>query len=224
MPSFPGIRELDGMPEFDRFKTRAQQFFVSGGGTLRGHYRLKTGWHTTSYVRCRELSADVGFSKGLSQALARFYRMDRFTDIISIGTSALRIGSLLSLLLSTRHSFTFGEALIRGELAGREHYTEYELEVMVPPQARVLLIDDILGVGSVIESVTKKLRGLEEPPEHTRAFCIYALGDQSGTSVKLSGVTVDYLVAFPDVVYRKEEPNTRTCEICKEEPYIAIDE
>lgn len=161
---------------------------------------------------------------GLCQALFNLYTKEDFTDIISIGTSASRIGSLLSFLLSVKHQSTFADAQIRGEVASRKDYTEYEKFVLISPNARVLIIDDILGMGSVVEKVVKKFAGLNKPPERIRAFCLYALGDLRETSKKLSELKIDYLAAFPDVIYAKEDSHSRTCEICNQRPHIIQDE
>ena len=224
LPYPAGAKALPGSIEVDKLKNRAQTFFLSGEGTLRGHYRLRTGWHTNCYVRCRNLASDLDFVMSLSQVLAKQYITEDLSNIISVGTSAAKIGSLLSLLLGVRHQFTFADVEIKAELAGRRDYTEYERVVVIPPKARVLVIDDILGRGNIIEKISHQFANYAEPPEYLKVFCLYALGDLSDASEELSRVKIDYLVAFPDVTYMKEDPHTRTCEICKQKPYIAHDE
>jgi len=219
-----GTFELPSNPEVDDLKNKAQMFVLSGKGTLTGHFRLKTGWHTNKYLRCRELTAQIDFNSRLSTTLAKIYSDHRFTHILAIGTSMIGIGALLSLKLPARLLYTFGEALIREELSGRTDYSEYERAVFVPHRSRLLVLDDILGVGSVIQKVTSHLRESGTEIEYIRAFCIYSLGEAIRAALDLRGLDIDFLVSIPDVQYWPQDPDTQTCKICVGSPYLIRDE
>jgi orotate phosphoribosyltransferase len=219
-----GTFELSGNVELDDLKNKAQMFVLSGEGTLSGHFRLKTGWHTNKYLRCRELTAQIDFSSRLSTALAEIYSVHGFTHILAIGTSMIGIGALLALKLPASLLFTFEEAQIREELAGRVDYTEYEQDVFVPSGSRLLILDDILGVGSVIRKVTSRLREAHTELEYSKAFCLYSLGEAMQAAKDLHGLDIDFLVSLPDVQYWPQDSNTGTCEACVNSPYIIREE
>jgi len=222
------VKEFPSSTKLDSTKYRAQDFFLSGKGVISGHFRLKTGWHTNKYVRCREFCSDINFVTDLCKELTKFYSQYKISDILAIGTSAIRIGSLLSFLLPARLSYTFGDVQIEhieSAIIGKRGYTDYEKKVTFD-NGNVLIIDDILGVGSVLHDVIGKLKVLPNPPKYIRVFTLYSLGDIKPLVENLSDVDIDYLVSFPDVKYNKEDinTNTNTCEVCNEHPEIIIEE
>jgi orotate phosphoribosyltransferase len=219
-----GTCELLGSAEIDDLKNEAQMFVLSGKGTFSGHFRLKTGWHTNKYLRCRELAAQIDFSSRLSTSLAGIYSTHGFTHVLAIGTSMIGIGALLALKLHARLLYTFERAQISEELAGRVDYTEYEKEVFVPYGSKLLILDDILGVGSVIQKVTSRLREAQTGLSYLRVFCVYSLGEAMQVAKDLHGLDIDFLVSLPDVKYWPQDPNTGTCQVCVNSPYMIRDE
>lgn len=116
----------------------------------------------------------------------------------------------------------FASVGIRKEPASLDLDTFRMLPTEVTPfdNGNILLIDDILGVGSVIYDVIAKLKSSDKPPKNIRAFTIYSLGDVKKLIEGLADVEIDYLVSFPDVDYREEDKVTRRCSICKDHPEI----
>lgn len=222
-PAISKVNQTPSSPHMEIAREKAQTFVITGKGVLYRHTRLKTGFHTDKYINCRELVADIDFINNLCYTLAKNYSGIKFTDILAIGTSAFRIGSLLSFLLSTRFSCTSGDQRIRRKRVRKPDYTDYEKEVLIPSNSKVLIIDDILAVGSVLHNVVSQLKKIKT--EYIRVFCIYSLGNVKKEIAKISqgeDVDIDYLVAFPDVNYEKESSRTKQCKICKENPHILV--
>jgi len=222
-PQISKIEQTPSSPYMEIAREKAQMFVITGKGVLYRHTRLKTGFHTDRYINCRELVADMDFLNNLCFALAQTYSRIKFTDILAIGTSAFRIGSLLSLFLSTRFLCTSGDARIKRKHVRKPDYTDYEKEVFIPPNSKVLVIDDILAVGSVLQNVVSQLK--KSGATYIRVFCIYSLGDVKEEIARVAqaeNVEIDYLVAFPDVKYEKESPGTKKCKICQENPQIVV--
>lgn len=219
------VAELKGSGLIASLKFRVDEFLRSGGvGVRSGHFRLRTGWHTDKYVSCRELCSDAGFVADLSRELAKAYEGYRLTEIVAVGTSAIPIASMLAFLLNARLTYTFRAG--RGDDAHvlPRGYTDYEEELTPSDSGNVLIIDDILGVGSVLGGVIESLRKRPKPPEDIRVLTIYSLGDVKELAGALAGIKVDYLASFPDVRYEKEDPETRMCSECKDRPEIVIPE
>jgi orotate phosphoribosyltransferase len=217
----PKVKELSiSSPNLDTLKYTAQDFLLTGKGIISGHFRLKTGWHTNKYVRCRELCSDIDFIGVLCQELSRFYSQYAISDVLAIGTSAIRIGSLLSFLLSARMSYTFEDAKIESPATNKKDYTDYEKNITPFDNGNILIIDDILGVGSVLHDVISQLKTLSNPPKQIRVFTLYSLGDVKTLGKDFSDIDVDYLVSFTDVEYKKEDKNSGACELCRERPEI----
>ena len=206
-------KELPGGGPLDSLKYDARQFLLTRG-LISGHFRLKTGWHTNKYVRCRELFADAGFARRLTIELKRVYGPAGITDIVAIGTSAIGIAALLAQMLNARLTYTFLTPA-SGDEGGHGRYTEYEIEIGVFPGKRVLLIDDILGVGSVLNQVVPKLGTDRDAPQMIKAFTVFSLGDPKKQLLSgLEGIDVAYLISFTDVEYEKEDEQTGKCAIC----------
>lgn len=216
--SIPEIcKEMTSSIEIDLLKSQVQKFYASSKNVETGHYKLKTGWHTNKYVKCREICSDLNFAKKLCLELTKIYKHLNFTDIIAVGTSAIRIGCLLSYLLSARFSYTFGKAIV-GEIDQESDfcYTDNEMEIKLKKDSKILIIDDILGVGGVLNNLVNKLKTLSCPPKTINVFTIFSLGNVKELIDNLTGVEIDYLVSFPDVQYLKEDTSNGTCEVCKD--------
>ncbi len=209
------IKELNISPNLDRLKSIAQNFYLTAKGTRTGHFRLNTGWHINKYLNCRRLCGDSLFVHELCHELSSYYSRLNITDVLSIGTSAIRIGSFLSFLMGARFSYTFGKVKIESSITKDDDYTDYELELATFDGGKILIVDDILGVGSVIDETIKQLNKLPNPPDNIRLFTIYRLGDVAHYIDIPSNVEIDYLSWFPDVEYLKEDPATGTCEFCE---------
>lgn len=125
--SIEKVKELPSSTKLDSLKYHAQTFFLAGNGVISGHFRLKTGWHTNKYVRCRDLCSDIDFVTDLCQELANFYAPYKFSDVLAIGTSSIRLGSFLSFLIPANFSYTFGRLHIESTLADKRDYTDYEM-------------------------------------------------------------------------------------------------
>jgi len=214
-------RELTGSATLDALKHQARQFLLTKG-LVAGHFRLRTGWHTNKYVRCRELCADARFISGLCMELKAFYSASEFTDVLAIGTSAIGIATLLSQMMGLKFSYTFQkQSGTKTDATGR--YTEFEIRLDTYKQARVLIIDDIIGVGSVLHEIIPALGKESEAPELVRAFSIFSLGNvKTYLEGDLSLIDVDYLVEFPDVEYSQENPVSGRCDKCPADRSVMV--
>ena len=123
--------------------------------------------------------------------------------------------------MEVRLCYTFGggPSISNRQSGQRDSYTTYERQVSISNGGRVLIVDDILGVGSVLYDLTRSLKA-DFACKYIRAFCVYSLGDIKDAVMHLDDVDVDYLVAFPDVVYRKELAGETKCEFCKDDPAV----
>jgi orotate phosphoribosyltransferase len=216
------IREIQDTDAMQQLKYQTQTFFLTGKGVITGHFSLNTGWHTDKYVKCRKLCSDYAFVAELCQELAEIYQQLNFTDILAVGTSALGIGGLLSFLLGTRFHYTFGDIRITPASKKKRDYTDYEIDVVLSNNGRILIIDDILAKGDVLAAILAKLEKTS-PPDYLRLFCIYALGDLSDAAKEIKEIDVDYVASFPDVKYYRGDPDG-FCELCRDSAIRAVPE
>jgi orotate phosphoribosyltransferase len=214
------LRQIPSSPEVDELKYEAETFFLQGKGVIHGHFRLKTGWHTNKYVRCRELCSNSDFLSKLAKELFTVYKDLNISDVIAVGTSAIGIGSLVALLLNARLSYTFGHMGIVDSTIDRRDYTDYEKEIGPFDGGNILIIDDILGVGSILHELVGRLRNIPSPPGRIRIFTLYSLGDVKPLLANIKGIDIDFLAAFPDVDYDEEDNVTHKCRVCQKHPGI----
>lgn len=217
------IKEIPDSEELIQVKYRTQNFFLTGQGVITGHFSLNTGWHTDKYVKCRKLCADYNYVSKLCHELAAIYKKHNFTDILSVGTSAISIGILLSFLLKTRFHYTFGDVRIASSTTSNRDYTQYEIDVSLSRNKRILLIDDILAKGNVLANILEKLAATS-PPKYLRLFTIYVLGDMKDVIKRIDDIDADYVSSFPDVKYYKQGRDGM-CELCRKKTnLIAVPE
>ena len=205
--------ELSGN-DFDEAKQKADEFVRLRKGVIDAHYVLKTKWHTNQYIKCRELVSDNDFSKTLVRGLANMFKDAKLTRIIAQGTSAIRIGSLLSIVLGTKFSYVSGNAKFQFEEPMYKGYSEFERIATVSKGDKILIIDDILGVGVVFNYLFRELQKLGFKKDNLLFFYIYSLGSKKRYVKDIKDVPVYYLKAFPDIKYWKEDKNGE-CKICK---------
>jgi len=214
--------EIIACSHFEPLRKEAKDF-EARNSLFGDHYRLKTGYHTDKYLDCRELVAKVEFTRELCYHLYDFYKDEKFTHILAIGTSASKIGSFLACLLDCKFTFTFGDIKIESDARGKTEYTEFEKEVIIPGNSRVLVIDDILAVGSVLKKVVNQLE--EAGVQYIRVFCIYSLGEIKEEIKELleerKYLKIDYLVGISEVKYWMEGVDNK-CEYCRQNRAIRI--
>ncbi len=116
-------------------------------------------------------------------------------------------------MINAKLSFTF-ESVIEGS-ESRGHYSKYEKGIPVFNGNKLLILDDILGVGSVLHKIISLIKSCENPPNLIHTFCIYSLGEKNIPIESIDDNTVEYLISFPDVQYWKADTNDR-CKKCIE--------
>ncbi len=177
------------------------------------HWSLKTGYHTNKYIQCRDLIINRLFLLKLIEILFEFFKEDPPTLIISIGTSSIPIGTLLSNMFKIKYTFTFS-----GLKLGYESYTKFEKLLNINENEKILIIDDIIGVGTVVNLINNKL--ISKKPKYIKYFFIYSLGDIKDEIKKINNdIKMYFLVEDPDIKYWKEK-NDNKCEYCRENPNI----
>jgi len=208
--------ELSGN-DFEVAKQKADEHIRGGKGAINAHYVLNTKWHTNEYIKCRELVEDNVFSEGLVMGLAKMFKDSKLTRIIAQGTSAIRIGSLLSIVLGIKFSYVSGNAKFQFEKPTGKKYSEFEGIATVSEGDKIhkiLIMDDILGVGEVFRYLLSNLQKLKFRNENLLFFYIYSLGHEKKKLEEIPGVKVYYLKAFPDIKYWKEYKKGE-CVFCK---------
>lgn len=211
------VNQLSASEKADGVRRHAEGFFLEGRGVESGHWGLRTGWHTDKYVRCRELCEDVTFVRKLVAALTQHYANSGITEVVAIGSSAIRVGSVLALALNAKSfSYTFADDSSSGE----HQYLDYETDLSGPDGGNVLIVDDIVGVGSVLQEVAGRLTSRVMPPKRIEAFALYSLGDLKSFLSGLADVHVTCLASFPDVKYWHASPENGLCQECEKHPAI----
>lgn len=217
----PAVRGLGGLPLADggveQLHAEANGFLHSGLGYATQHTALRTGWHTSKYLRCRDLLTNRAFVGRLCQVLARRYQELEVTDLLAIGTSGIRIGTKLAHLLGVRFHYTFNNLRVGTGAQAYGGYTDYEREVAFTQNARILVVDDIVGVGTVLEEVYKQVGEGANSGGIARCFCLYSVGDMKKALEGIADPQVEYLVSYPDVDYTKEGDDG-FCEVCRGVP------
>ena len=202
----------------NRFSKKAKQiadrFLQSEEGIIHKHYALKTQWHTDKYIKCRELVAEPEFTESLVKGLAEHFKKCKFTRIVAQGTSAIRIGSILSATLGTKFSYANGNIKFQSEVLNSEDFKEYERIATISPSDKILILDDIIGIGNVFSDSINQLIKMNLPCENITFFYIYSVGYEKKVIRKFRDVKVYYLTAYTNVAYWKENKKGR-CKICK---------
>jgi len=206
--------ELSGN-DFEVAKQKADYHIRSGEGVIIAHYVLKTKWHTDKYIKCRELVADPVFTESLVKGLTNKFKDSNLNHVIAQGTSAIRIGSLLSIALDTKFSYASEKVKFQFEPPSSKKSSEYEKIVTVSKGDKILILDDIFGVGVVFSDSVSQLKSLGFSEKDFIFFCIYSLGHEKKDLEKFEGVKLYYLKAFQDVGYWEEIEKDK-CEECKD--------
>jgi orotate phosphoribosyltransferase len=183
------------------------------------HVALRTGWHSSRYYQCRQLLTEASLMDQLTLGLAELYRPRGFTDILAVGSSGIRLGSVLALALGCRFQFTFSQRDIKSGLSSQAGYTPYETDIEFSSESRVLIVDDIIGVGSVVSEIYARLQALPETPSYVRVFCLLSLGREKVQLDETEQYEVDYLLDEPSVEYWKEDED-HYCEECRGRGWI----
>ncbi|HON83216.1 MAG TPA: hypothetical protein PLI22_03655, partial [Caldisericia bacterium] len=101
---------------------------------------------------------------------------------------------------------------------GYESYTKFEKLLNINENEKILIIDDIIGVGTVVNLINNKL--ISKKPKYIKYFFIYSLGDIKDEIKKINNdIKMYFLVEDPDIKYWKEK-NDNKCEYCRENPNI----
>lgn len=206
---------------FTEAKSISDEFIRLGEGVIPAHYVLKTGFHTDKYIKCRDLVCDNNFTIALVKALKeKFTREFKPTRVVSIGTTAIRIGNLLSVSLNIPFSYAVGDVEIAlNKFPLSTSFERYEKVILISPKDSLLIIDDILGVGTVFEKIMDQLKRLGVRESNIVFFYIYSLGHQKEFLEKYPNVKIYFLNAYPDIKYWQEEKDG-SCEFCKDQPKI----
>lgn len=181
------------------------------------HTALRSGWHTNRYYQLSDLLSEDEAIRQLAGGLAEHYEPMGFDVVVGIGTTGARVGSLLAGCLGAQFQLTFSIADGAPRLGQRHAYEEFELEIVVPDSARVLLLDDIVGVGSALQEVARRLREGKSPPAFMHSFCILSLGNGPVEGLSELDLSVDVLLHEPAVSYWKEGEDG-LCSECASEP------
>lgn len=178
------------------------------------HIGLRTGWHSSRYFQCHQILQDTEFLRILVKGLADVYRRHSFTDIIGFGTSGISIGSQLALALGARFQFTFSSPANEIDAGLKNGYSIYEQKIEIHADSRILLIDDIVGMGSIVNESYKMIHQDETRlPSYTRFFCLLSLGRVKPEYFNHE-LDIDYLLDQPSVSYWREEEDGK-CEDCR---------
>jgi hypothetical protein len=196
VPEIPDeIREIPGLRQV---KTIARKYIKTGEtGIIHQHVRLCTPFHTDKLIQCRSLVSGSGggeFVRRLANELCDlpFIIEGAYTHLLALGTTAIRVTSMLSHGLRIPMTYT---------LEASPFYMRYEWDYVLPANARVLVVDDILGRGTV---ASKKLRELIDrcSPQHIDFLVVYLVGLKPEIDKSLlETVRFRYLVHYPDVKY-----------------------
>jgi len=204
----PQIRPLKNMDELKRL---AIDFFEIERPTMfHGHVALRTGWHTNTFLQCRNLVTKREFAAGLANlSQNEEFKEARFTDVLAYGTSSIRVGSIIALELGTRLSYTFWKG---------DSYMPYERSYHLSSGSRVLVLDDILSVGTVANRILREVLERYEP-ERLDFLVIYLLGEETRIEPEIvRKANIRYLVHRPEITYFKEDPNDGLCDYCRDHP------
>lgn len=215
------LTQLQG-DQFQEVKSQAEAFIDRkySTGIIDEHYALKTGWHTKPYVRCRKLVADNDFARKLVKGLAEKFSNLGFTRIISIGTSSMRIGMLLAMKLETKFSYASGQTKIKtNNSLVKNHFQECKNTAIAKEDDKILILDDILGVGSVLIKLLSDLHNIGVPSENISAFFLFSFGHLKENIEKVPEVDIYYLAKDEDIDYWEELENG-FCKVCKDQQEI----
>ncbi len=196
---------------------------AEAAGTLysAGHVALRSGWHCSRYYQFSRLLGDGPFLDLVTQGLSSVYRSENFACVIGIGTAGAQLASRLALTLGARFAYTFGSAPAAAEPGLHSGPTDYELAIDLDSNARVLIVDDIIGKGTSLTETIARLRLFE--PAYIRAFCVIATSDAAEMEAFGDSVQIDALALIPGVGYWSEDVNG-FCQVCPSESHRTIRE
>jgi hypothetical protein len=210
-PHAGGSELVKCLPGLDSSKEQIQNHLRRGvlsGSILQQHVVLETGWHTNRFISCRRLVAKTSFAEPCARGIAAFFAAtgEPITDVLAVGTSAIRLGSLVALYLNAHFTYTHID---------QRHHTLDELEYRTTPGGHVLIVDDILGMGTAIRSLLDEVLESCDGPSRISYFSLLLLGQQIQVETILGEkASFHYLVGFPDVTYYHPDDRGR-CEICE---------
>jgi len=201
-PRRPAI-DSAGLPRSAALVERLEE--VGEKDWVRDHFELETGFHVSHYGRLRHIPADRSLMLDLSSLLAEHVQLWGVDFICAIGTAAIKIAGLLSARTGIPLTFTFGSPV------AHEYYSPFETEMDMPSGCNLLIIDDILGPGSVTSEKIEKIRK-DFRPRSITFFALYSCGRSKEHLRTVSDVPFRYLVKMDQVEYQK--PRDGKCRSC----------
>ena len=185
-------------------KEIATTAFNSGKIVSFWHHSLGAGWHTDTYIDCRQLCSDVTFRLALCYGLANGCRNSGISDVIANGSGAIMLGGYLGLLLQARSLYTFDS----GSCPQPEWLLSFPNH---NKERKVLIVVDTLANGTVVRNIVSRL-GKVLSGFSVLVFAIFRLGTDA--LADLDDYDVTYLAHYPQVAYYSEEPDG-SCEKCR---------
>ncbi|UYN91378.1 MAG: hypothetical protein KIT70_08430 [Anaerolineales bacterium] len=177
-----------------------------------GHFELLNGEHTDVYLNCRELAGEQGLVLRMAKNIQGYYLDSgaKIAKILALGTSAIPIGTNLAFLLKAGLTFTF----YRGTAAQNNpnnDYGSFEVKPIMNDGETVLILDDIVSSGLVVENL---LASGTLSLENRQIFhhALFRLGKQT-YSPKTQLGEPRAIVTIPNIMYA---PDADSCVLCKE--------
>lgn len=189
-----------------------------GGGdrlSRSQHIALRSGYHCNRYYFFDQFLGDTEFLEVLTRGLVEYYQEKGITLVVGVGTAGTLIAAALSAKLGARLSYTFAQVREAPRTATAAH-SELDVEVDVMAGDVVLVVDDIIGMGTALTDVVFRLRGVAGAELSITAFALLRTARQPAQEDELADVETLALHEASGVEYWNEGADRR-CEMCRED-------
>ncbi len=175
------------------------------GRPYNAHFKLLTGEHTDIYIESRLLLLNPILMNEIAFSIYKEFEKKNINCIMGVGTTAIQLSPVLSVLLGNiKSTYTFSK---------EKKYLPHEFEATLFENANILMIDDILAGGIVLNQILNKL---SIKIANVYYYSIFRLGNIQfipTTKTNIGNVECDALTHYKNILYFPDDENQ--CDLCK---------
>ena len=176
----------------------------------KDHYLLNNGIHTNYLVNCRSLIGNQELLNLIAVHIKTIYSDMKIDNILAIGTSAIPIAVNTAVRLNTDITFTMAKEKtgpINPQL--NSGYTPLEVIPITSSGENLLIIDDIISSGKILNNIIKKFN-LQKDYKKVYHFALFKLGKQK---IEIDRkIDSKYILEIPFVEYYSSKD---VCPMCQ---------
>lgn len=131
-------------------KNRVEEILRESEVLLEGHFILTSGRHSAQYMQCAKILQYPQYAEELAKGLAENFAGDTVDVVIGPATGGIILAYEVARQLKARNLFAERE---EGKMKLRRGF-------YLPPESRVLVVEDVITTGGTVQEVIDLARAL----------------------------------------------------------------